>query len=340
MIELGEVHVYMVDPHNLDLIRGELENLILQNSSISYGYYTDTRTSAKISTFGSNYIEGSWLRIVLKNGEKERELGTYIVEGVPEITEQNGGRVYQYDLQSVLWGLSDDACLWHFAIGIGAHVLDVFKKICQTVDKKYLIGAGARDYIYSASKIFEAGESYLSFLFDICEASGNRLGVDGHGRITIHPYTEPSRLTPAWDLDVDAEDTPLLNSAMVESTTDDVPGRVLVTHSSNNQEILAYAQQPSKSKYSSDFRGYMKTEKVQVSDMQPATYARAQQIANEKLRSKMAVTTLKCSALYFPCECGQAVYLTRSGDRKKYLIQSIDPLNLKDLTMGLTLREV
>ena len=45
-----EVHVMMVDPHNLDIVRCELENLVLSDCSVSYGYNTDTRTSAKLAT--------------------------------------------------------------------------------------------------------------------------------------------------------------------------------------------------------------------------------------------------------------------------------------------------
>ena len=64
-----EVHVMMVDPHNLDIVRGELKNLVLSDCSVSYGYNTDTRTSAKLATLGSNYIDNSWLRIIHKRGD-------------------------------------------------------------------------------------------------------------------------------------------------------------------------------------------------------------------------------------------------------------------------------
>lgn len=340
-IQEYEIRALMIDPHNLDIVRGELEHLILSGCSISYGYYTDTRMSAKISTLGSNYIPGSWIRILAKTDDQELELGTFVVDGKPEITYKDGEAEYSYSLQSVLWALSEDFCLWHYSIGAGAYALDAFKHICKIVDKSNLKLPGAKNYRYSAAKVYEVGESFLSMLHDLCRTSGNRLDVDGHGRITIAPYFLPGQISSKYTIDSDDPETMLLAGTISRSVSNDsVPGRALVIYTSGENEIAAYAQQLPTSEYSSDFRGYMITKKYNVSDLAPATYARAQELAKSYLDQAAETVQVKCSALYFPCSPGECIDLVLFGEKRKYMIQSIDPLNLETMIMGLTLKEV
>ena len=334
------IRVFMIDPHNLNIIRGELEHLVLSGCSVSFGYDTDTRTSANLETLGSNYISGSWLRIVLYHGDASIEIGTYVMKNPPGMTIKNGEKHYTYELQSVLWGLSEDYCVGYFSIGSGTYTVDAFEKICTTCQKEYLIN-GARNYRYTASKIFEAGESYLSFLFDICDISNNRLDVDGHGRITLSPYNTPSSITPSWTVDEKDPNTMLLSSDIKESTSsEDVPGRTIVIYSNGDQEIIASADRDSSSEFSSQRRGFMIAEKYQVNDLSPATKARAQQLAEEYLKKSDKVITLECSMLYFPCKCGETINLILENKKKKYMIQSISEIKFDEMTMNLTLKEV
>lgn len=336
-----EVHVMMVDPHNLDIVRGELENLILSDCSVFYGYNTDTRTSAKLATLGSNYIDNSWLRIIHKRGDFTEELGTYVLEKSPEHSWEKKAEKYSYQLQSVLWSISKDYATYHYSIGKGAYTLNIFDDICKIVKKINLHEAGARNYRYSASKVFEVGDSWLSFLFDICETANDRLDIDGHGRITISPYYSPTEITPSWDIDADSKRTMLLSDAITWSASNDaVPGRALVIYSNGDTEIIASSDQPSSSPYSDDQRGYTITNTYQISDMTPVTKARAQQLASQYLSQQKQIVQCQCSMLYFPCRPGETMYLTIDGNRKKYQIKNVDPVNLKDFTMGLTLREI
>lgn len=336
-----EIRIMMVDPHNLDIDRGELTDLILSGCSISYGYYTDTRVSAKLQTLGSNYIDGSWLRIRLISDDYAADLGTFVLQDDPDVEEKNGEEIYTYDLQSVLWALSNDMCSGHFAIGSGSYALDVFNRVCGTCGKVSIKKAGTRNYRYTDSRIYDIAETYQSILYDICEASNNRLDIDGHGRITIEPYLSPSQITPAWTVDADDPRT-LLLSAGVTTTSDShtVIGRAIVVYKSGETEITATADRKSTSPYSASQRGYMITRKYQVDNLTPATTAAAQALAEKYLTESEASVTTKASFLYFPCQCGETLYLIRDGTKRKYLIQSIDPLNLKNMTMELTLKEV
>lgn len=46
-LRMDAIHIMMVDPHNLDTIRGELSNVILDGCSITQGYNTDTGSAAR-----------------------------------------------------------------------------------------------------------------------------------------------------------------------------------------------------------------------------------------------------------------------------------------------------
>lgn len=335
------IRVAQVDPHDLDTERGELTNLILSDCSVSYGYYTDTRVSAQLKTFDTNYIEGSWLRIYHSVGDWEEELGTFVLQDEPSYSWESGAKIYTYDLQSVLWALSEDYCTSHFSIGKGAKALDVFDRICGIVGKTGLHNPGAKNYRYSASKVYEAGESYLQFLFDLCNVSNNRLDVDGHGRITISPYVSPSRTAATWSVDSQDPRTLLLSSQIAwSSSSHEIPSRTIVIYKSGDKEIIGTASRASSSPYSSSKRGYTISKTYSISEMSPATKKAAQSLAQQYLEDADASHELSASFLYFPCRTGDILALTLDGETQNYLIQSIDPVNLKDLTIGTTLKEV
>ena len=51
------IRFIMVDPNNLDETYGEIDDVQLGSSDITYGYYTDTRYSSKITFLAdNNYI--------------------------------------------------------------------------------------------------------------------------------------------------------------------------------------------------------------------------------------------------------------------------------------------
>lgn len=337
------VRVYMVDPHNLDIIRGELTNIILDGCSITQGYYTDTRISGKIQVMESEYIEGSWIRIVheVESEEYRNELGTFAVSK-PSDSWDKGARITDYELQSALWTLTNDLCPNHYSIGAGSYALTVFDNICKMCGREYVHKAGANNYRYTESKIYEMGDSYLSDLFDICDISNNRIGVDGHGRITIEPYRNPSDITPTWELDTDDPRTLVLSESITRDSTEyEAAGRSIVIYSSNDEEIYAQADAPSSSPYSSAKRGYTRAVSHQVNDLSPATKAQAQALANTYLQTDMASTIeWKVSTLYFPAVIGETLNFIMDGEKRKCLIKSIDPINLKTMTMTLTLKEV
>lgn len=337
------IHVMMVDPHNLDTIRGELSNVILDGCSITQGYNTDTRISGKVKVLDSNYIQGSWLRInheVPAAGYKN-ELGTFVVTK-PSDSWDTGAHTTEYELQSTLWTMSKDLCPYHYSIGAGAFALDAFDRICQVTGHAFVHLAGANNTRYSDAKVYEMGGNYLSMLFDICDASNNRLDVDGHGRVTVEKYVNPREKTPAWELDCDDPQTLVLAESITRDSSEaDAAGRSIVTYSSNDVDIFASADATSSSPYSAAQRGYTLASLHQVSDMSPATKTRAQELADEYLKTDMQSTVeWKVSALYFPCRIGETLNFVIDGVRHFCLIKSIDPIDLSKMTLTLTLKEL
>ena len=336
-----KISAVMVDPHNLDSTRGELENLILEGSSISYSYDADTRVTAKLKTFGSNYIPGSWIRIIHSVGnEYKNELGTFVLQNNPGYTYENNQTIYEYTLQSVLWGLSNDYTSSHFSIGEGAYSLAVFDKICSICEKTGVHNPGTRNYRYNNSKVYPIGDSYLSFLFDICDSSNNRLDVDGHGRITISPYIVPSEISPAWEVDSLDENTLLISDAIdFSSSSENVPGRAIVIYTNGDAEMSATADVPMSSQFSFEQRGYTIAKTYQINDLENPTKTQLSKMAENYLNESQMINEINPSFLYFPCKCGETINLTIDHKQKKWMIYSVD-LDLETMHINTTLKEV
>lgn len=341
---VDNIHLYMVDPHNLDDVIGEIKDVTLSGCSLTFGYDTDTRASGKIQFLDENYIKNSWIRIVheVKKEGYKKELGTFVA--VSPGKEFHGERnSYTYDLQSVLWTLSKDRCPSHFSIGAGSYALDVFDRICHTCNRAYIHGSGVKNYRYTETVIYEMGDPYLDDIKDVANISGNRLEVDGHGRILINPFVSPRYITPTWTLNADDERS-LVQSASISSssTAYDISGRAIVTYQKgDDEEIFAYSDVSNDSDFSTAKRGYTMAELYSVSDMVPATKARAQELADEYLRNQLSsVVEYSMTSKYFPCMVGETLTFIYKGEAHLCLIKTIDPINLSDMTMGLTLSEV
>lgn len=336
-------HFLMVDPHNLDVIRGEIDNIILSDCSLTYGYDTDTRVSGKVKFLEENFIENSWIRIVheVRKENYFNELGTFIAVN-PSVKTINGTNEVTYDLQSVLWTLKSDLCPYHFAIGQGAYSLDAFDRVCDTCHRPFVHKATAVDYIYTSSKVYEMGSSYLDILFDISNISGNRVEVDGHGRITIEGYSNPAYLATSWDLNADDSRSVIINEGISKSSTDyDTPNRAIIIYQNNDTEIYAYSDAPSEFKFSQSQRGYVMAEVYQMNDMSPATKERAQTLSEQYLEENLTgVTEYSLTSAYFPAKPGETLNLTYGGANHHCLITAIDSVNLKEMTMDLTVKEV
>lgn len=332
--------VEQVDPVNPDISRGSLEGV--SSLSLTWGYYTDTRGSASITTLGNDgFIKHSQLRIIHEVPEWDYtyELFTGYVTGVEKNSSQ-GTTETTYTLKSPLYALDVDIQAWTFVVGENGMALNAMKTLFERCNRPYSFDPKSKDYRFSSTKVYPVGDSHLTTLFDISGLAEDRISVDGHGRVTVSPYTTPTQLTPMWYLDTDDENTMVLNDSISETNTDfDVPGRVIVNHKDGDNEITAWADASSSYESSSSKRGYMLSEIQDVTDLSGGQQ-QAQALADKYLAEAQAsYKEWQVSTLYMPMREGDCVQFTLYGESHHTLAKTIDvePLNG---AMKITLKEV
>ena len=329
------IHCQMVDPNNLDEVYGDIDDVQLGSTPVTFGYYTDTRYSSKIVFLkGNNYVENMWIRIVHEVPKEGyvNELGTFIP--VSPNTNYNGAVTQSFDLQSPLWALNSDLCTSVFSIGNGASFVKAFQRACDNCNRPYLL-QNPNDFIAQKAVVFEAGTSYLQILMDIADATNNRVDLDGHGRILLSPLADLRYLSPSWELDVDDPRSMVIEgSVKMEPESDEVPNRTIVV----NGNYIGVADLPDGAEYSAAQRGYIKAQKYSGTGIKSNSAAKA--MAQAYLDGFSKVTQWSLSTLYFPCKCGENVTFKIDGVKHLCMIQSIDPIDLETMTQKLTLREV
>ncbi len=329
------IRFQMVDPNNLDHIYGDLTDVQLGSSSITYGYDTDTRYSSGIKFLKSNnYVENAWVRIIhdVPAAEYSNELGTFIPTSPSE--ERRGAVIVTLDLQSPLWGMKDDLITAKFSIGKNTSLLNAIRRVCENCNRPYLL-KNPNDAMAKKAIVYDVAESNLKILHDLCGQTGNRVEIDGHGRLLIEPVPDHASKTPTVTLDYDDPRSMIIEgSVKMETEVDDLPSRVIVV----NGGTVGYADLPDGGSYSAHQRGYVKAEKQE--DKTATSKAKAEAAARAFLDSAKKAVVWSMETLYFPCRCGDNVTFVMDGEKHVCMIQSIDPLKLDTMTMGLTIREV
>ena len=329
------IRFQMVDPNNLDIVYGDLTDVQLGSSSITYGYYTDTRYSSGISFLKSNnYVENAWVRIIhdVPAEGYSNELGTFIPTSPSE--QRKGAVIVSLDLQSPLWGIKEDLITAKLSIGKNTSLLEAIRRVCENCNRPYLL-KNPNDTITTKAVVYDVGESNLKILHDLCDQTGNRADIDGHGRLIIEPAPNHAAVTPTWTLDYDDPRSMIIEGTVkMESETADLPSRVIVVNGSS----IGYADLPDGGSYSAHQRGYIKASKQE--DKTATSKAKAEAAARAYLDSATKAVVWSMETLYFPCRCGDNVTFVLDGEKHVCMVQGIDPLKLATMTMGLTLREV
>ena len=155
------IRFQMIDPNNLDVVFGDLTDVQLGSSELTYGYYTDTRYSCGISFLKSNnYVENAWVRIIHDVPEEgySNELGTFIPTSPSE--ERKGTVIVSLDLQSPLWGIKEDLITAKLSIGKKTSLLEAIKRVCESCNRPYLL-KNPNDSITTKAVVYDVGESNL-----------------------------------------------------------------------------------------------------------------------------------------------------------------------------------
>lgn len=347
------IRVTMVSPTNLEDTYGELEGVDLSGSSISAGYYVDTRTSGNLAVVGDGWIRGSFLRITHEIPEWDfiRDIGTYLVTD-DGASRENGVWHYDLQLQSMLFALSTEKARRPWTLAKGAKAKTAMKQILESSKRPY-IDNNSRDYVFGAPLVMESGQSQLSRLFGLTQPSNNRLDVNGRGYVTISPYVLPDSKVPV--LEIDLQDPRGVAHDDLERTTDwlQMPTEAVVsfkyTTTSNGKseehEINAWATVSADNHASRAIRGYVVTDFRTVSDMNPQTQAQAQKLATQYLKGDAREhITWNLTTQYLPIWEGDVITLRVYDGQEQYtgvrkcLVKNVE-IDLQFMTMQLTLKE-
>ena len=345
----GEVVVEQVSPTNLDATMGRLEGVDLGGSSLSWGYYADTRTTGKLRVVGDGWQRGSMLRVTYRIPEWgwQRELGTYIVTN-DSASREHGAWTYDLDLQSILYGLSTDLLVRPWAIATNAMALTAARQLVEAAGRE-LLSDGAHDMRLKSPKVIETGTSRLSALFALADMCGDRLDVDGHGRVLLEPYVSPASKVPTLTIDLADQRGVALDGLTRSTDWLKMPNVAAVQFTYNaggkQREINASAMVSASAHQSQSARGYTVTDLHQLSEMSPQTAARAQQLAAQYLANDATEhVEWSLTTTYLPIKAGDVVELVIHDGladyrgRRKCLVKSCE-LDLGDMTMALTLKE-
>lgn len=215
-----ELCFQMVSQTNFDDTWGELEGVDLSGSSIEAAYYTDERTSGKLSVVGDGWIRGSFIRIIdrIPKYGYTNVLGTYIVTD-DGATWQNGVWRYELELHSSLkmlagdllvrpWAIAKGAsalsCMKQVLIGSGAHSMrSVFGSFGGAGDAKVTVDTSlAEDKQATTAQIMAAGKSRLECMYALSTMSNNRIDVLPHGYVSVSRYVNPHSKVPKFRIDL------------------------------------------------------------------------------------------------------------------------------------------
>ena len=366
------VRYQMVSQTNLDDVWGELGGVDPSGSSIEAAYYTDTRTSGKLSVYGEHWIRGSFIRVTdeIPDLGYSRELGTYIVTKDDASLE---GGIWHYDLElhSMLKGLSEDRLTQPWSIAKGASALDCMKGV--------LLGSGmhsmrkvlgildhpgdaqvevddslAEDVRATTAQIMQAGRSRLECLYALAKMSHNRVDVNPHGNIVVAKRVSPGSRSPKFRIDLaDERGVSLYGTLSRSSDWLELPDVVAIEHKytdksgkkSEQRTVYGEARLSSSHARSTARRGYSVVSFESVKEMAPKTAQRAHEMAKQRLAEQSTeLVEWELQTVYLPLWEGDVVELVvHDGDPRyqgvrKCLVKQVE-IELQHMTMRLTLKE-
>lgn len=351
------VRYKMVSPSDLNSTLGELEGVVPSTASITESYYGDTRVQAKLSFVGDGWVRQSFVRIIAElpdEGYKE-ELGTFLATSDDASTE-NGEWTTSLDLESMLYALDQESGV-QWTVKEGASALHAIERMLKNCGRDY-IDKTANDKVLGKNHVYQADKSFLARVYDLCDRSGNRLDVDGHGRVTVEKYVRPRKKTPSFEIDLKAADGMAHDGVSRSSNYLQIPTDCVVYATKNEDYTTTNAKGKKVTKQRTKYvygtasnggrvgrgkRGYVITKVVNETDVEDPTasgmHAKAKEyLANASGESEQYELTCE----YMPIHAGDVGILRGLDDpyypsKQKVLVKERE-LELEHMTMKLTLK--
>ena len=357
----GRLTFEMVSPNDTSQVYGELEGVELSGSSLSAAYYTDTRTSGKITVVGEGYkYRQSFIRVTysIPSWGFTRVLGTYLVKN-DDGKRENGAWVYELELQSMLYGLSTEKGVQPWTLAKGADAIKTIRQIVGAAanGKVKLKEHDVKPHKLSQPLVLEYGSTVLARLYDLCKVSGNRIDVDGYAGVTLSRYVEPDKRTPT--LTIDLSDPRGIAQDGVELSTNwhEMVSVAAVSYKytaqtttdgkteSVQREVNGWATISRSEHQSQSNRGWTVTSFESLSDVENPTKAMADKKAKENLaKASREQVEWRLTTMFIPVWEGDVVNLVVPDGMSAYrgtrkcLVKAVE-LDLEYMTMELTLKE-
>jgi hypothetical protein len=336
------VYALMVDPGNLADVRGQLRGVT--GGRLDLAYYGDTRMGAELVTHGAHEWDGSAaIRVVHTVSDYAGQLlqETLFTGYVTAAAWEGEGAdlVTTWTLSGTLHGAEADVAETGYSVAKGSSALEVIGKICRTIGRPFVIGPTAVEYVLGSNKVYEAGTAWLSVLNDLANASGNRIGVDELGRLTVERYVAPSSRGVDWVADEREPRGMVIGEVTGDIGELDAPDRVVVRAENGDSVVTGMAYAPSGSSVSKGVRGYRVTRFEVASDLSPFTVDSARTLAKRYLdESGGELPAIHHGLMYRPMREGMIERLTRrDGTSARWMVSGAS-LDLSAWTWDLDLK--
>lgn len=365
----GRITVDQISPTNLDTVVAPLNDIVLENSALTYDYYADTRTSGKLVFMGaSQYRRGSFIRIkysVTALGYSV-VLGTYMVTGIQNNYKNRADQV-ALTLQSAgLYPLSLHKTQSAVTLANGSKAIDAIVNLLNKDKRKYTKSTN-RDYTFSGNGFaLSSNETYLKEIFTLAALCNVRIDVEPNGYVLLHDRIMPLDKSVRYTLDMNDPMGIVYNDVSRSSDELTVPSEFVVSYtgSDNTKSDEWKEEQRKKNKNykdsititavstttgnnSANTRGYTVTDYISESDLTPSTYDRAKALADKYMKIYSTPDTeWKIKTSYFPLALGDAIeFIPRASDIDPYtsshktFVKQIDISDLQSMDFSLTLKE-
>lgn len=352
----GNITVEMISQNNLTQSYGLLHDINLSTSTVEADWDSDTKTSGSLTVYGDEWVRGSFLRIAyeIPQWEYKRYLGTYVVVNDPS-TYEHGHWSADMTLHSAgLYTLSTHHAERPLSISKNASAKTAIRQILNNAARPYIDQATV-DYTFGSVSVLESGTSMLKRILAI---ANNVLDIDtdGRGYVTISNYVPPRNRASVLTLDLRSNRSVSFDDLRRTSDFLSVPGRAIVSYrysqttgSGNNRKTVEYeitGVANATGITSPNNRGYVISDFQSLNELKPATQARANQLALERIKELSAETvTWNITTTYLPIWEGDVITLNiTDGDERyqgshKCLVQNLD-MRLDNRQMRLKLLDL
>lgn len=269
-----------VTPLRLSQEGDELSGVDWSKFQLDAAYNSDTRVSGSMTINGA-WPKNQWFRIY---DNDDTALMTGIVTAAPAQRSQ-GEWVSKLTLNSTLWGMGQAIAYGDWTIARGTYATTVLQRIFGWCGFEADL-SGMAEYRFTSTVLLERGKSMLSWVYAVCNLSGNRLDVNGYGQPTVSQKVTPENIVQEHIVSVKDG---IIGGISRESDEMERPGRVIVVYSNEDTVIEAHVDATGDASFSA--RGYLLTDYNEVTDLSPATYAGALAKAKSLMKANSSSIT-------------------------------------------------